>query len=232
LELVNSRLQTEIPMFYSYAPWTLAILGALIAIAGFYVDIMYLTSCKYLLWTIVGCILCGMGFTAGRLILHLSFSSHTDFLTGLWNRRYFNLRLQEEEKRAARKKTPIYIALIDVDGFKRMNDSYGHAAGDALLIELAGILKRNIRGSDVLIRWGGDEFVIMFSDTSLGGACDILERIRLKVSNAFLAYGLTISAGVLPFEPGQDMKKFIIKADQLLYEAKDRRNFVITVMDL
>ncbi|MDF2500100.1 MAG: pleD 3 [Anaerosporomusa subterranea] len=213
-------------MFYNFAPIILAILGTLVGLSGYYLN-------ARLLWVLVSCVLAIVGLVTGRFIQKLSLSSHTDFLTGLWNRRYFYLRLDEEETRATRKKTPLCIAMIDVDGFKKINDTYGHAIGDVLLSDLAAIFKKNTRNTDIVTRWGGDEFAIIFVETSLADALEITERIRRKVEKTFHAsYFLTISAGIIPLEPDQDIKDLLIKADQALYQAKTQKNWVITVDDM
>jgi diguanylate cyclase (GGDEF)-like protein len=181
---------------------------------------------------VVSFVLIIVGFVTGRFIQKLSLSSHTDFLTGLWNRRYFHLRLDEEKVRATRRKTPLCIAMIDVDSFKTINDTYGHAIGDVLLSDIAAILKKNTRVTEVITRWGGDEFAIIFSETSLMEAYEVIERVRYKVENAFSPYHLTISAGIIALKPDQDLKDLLIKADQALYKAKAQKNTTITVTDL
>jgi diguanylate cyclase (GGDEF)-like protein len=213
-------------VFYNFAPIILAILGALVGFSGYYLN-------ARLLWVLVSIVLAIVGLVIGRFIQKLSLSSHTDFLTGLWNRRYFYLRLDEEETRATRRKTPLCIAMIDVDGFKKINDTYGHAIGDILLSELAAIFKKNTRSTDIVTRWGGDEFAIIFVETSLADALEIMERIRRKVEKTFHAsYFLTISAGIIPLEPDQDIKELLITADQALYKAKTHKNSVISVNEI
>jgi diguanylate cyclase (GGDEF)-like protein len=212
-------------MFYNFAPLILAVLGALLGLLGYYLDIR-------LLWVVVSFILAITGSITGGYIQKLSVSSYTDCLTGLWNRRYFYLRLDEEEARTTRKKTQLCVAMIDMDGFKTVNDTYGHAIGDILLSDLATILRKNTRITDVVARWGGDEFAIIFSETSLETALEIIERIRHKVENTFSPYCLTISIGMIALKPDQDLKNLLIKADQALYTAKEQRNTVITVSDI
>lgn len=219
-------------MFYNYAPYILAIFGTLVGLTGYYLDFIRQVGYEQWLWAGTTLILAVSGITTGRLIQKLSLSSHTDFLTGLWNRRYFYLRLDEEEARATRKKTPLCIAMIDVDGFKTVNDTYGHAIGDVLLADIAALLKKNTRAIDVVSRWGGDEFAIIFSETALGNALEIMERARKRVETTFAPYHLTVSAGIIALEPEQDIKSLLIKADQALYKAKAQRNSVIAVVDL
>jgi diguanylate cyclase (GGDEF)-like protein len=210
-------------VLFNYLPYILAILGALVGLIGYYLDIR-------LLWVAVSFVLTIAGFITGRYIQKLSLSSHTDFLTGLCNRRYFHLKLDKEEARAIRKKNSSCIAMIDVDDFKTVNDTYGHTIGDTIISDLAAVLKKNTRSTDIVARWGGDEFAIIFSETSLTDAREVMERIRRKIEARFRSsYGLTISAGIIPLESDQDLKDLLTKADQALYKAKTQKNLVITV---
>lgn len=219
--------------FCRYAPLILAGLGTLVGLAGFYLYMFCRVNYEHWLW-IGATVLQGMaGFTCGRLIQKLSISSHTDYLTGLWNRRYFYIRLEEEESRATRKKTPLCIAMIDVDDFKKVNDTFGHAVGDVIISELAAVMKKSVRGTDIVTRWGGDEFAIIFSETTLQDALEVTERIRHKVEEKFSsAYGITTSAGIISLELGQDVKDLLIRADKALYKAKTQKNSVTTIFDV
>jgi len=209
-------------VFYNYAPWILAAIGVLAGSFGYYLDVICQVSYEWVLWIGVFLLLTIGGFITGRLIQGLNLSSHTDFLTGLWNRRCFYLKLGEEETRATRKKTPLCVAMIDVDNFKNVNDIYGHASGDEILSEIAAILNHNTRATDIVTRCGGDEFAIIFSATSLAEAYEVMERIRRKVEVRFQSScNLTISAGIIALEPGRDLKELLIKADQALYKAAD-----------
>jgi diguanylate cyclase (GGDEF)-like protein len=215
-------------VFYNYAPIILAVLGAIVGISGYYLITVYQIRYAWLYWMIISTILMIVGLINGKLINKLNLSAHTDFLTGLWNRRYFYLQLTEAELKAAKRNSSLCIAMIDADNFKAVNDIYGHMIGDGLLIDLATILKKNTRSSDVVTRWGGDEFAIIFSETSLEDTTAIIERIRYKVEHRLQnPYGLTISAGIVSLEPEQDSKNLLIKADQALYMAKAHKNSVI-----
>lgn len=216
-------------MRYNYARLLLTMLGMIVGCTGFYLDFVLHVGYEHLVWLATTCILALGGFWAGGLIQRLSANSHTDFLTGLYNRRFFYFRLDEEEARATRKNRPLCIAMIDVDHFKALNDTYGHVQGDLLLCELSGILKKNTRFTDVVARWGGDEFAIIFPETSSAQACEIMERVRSKVEKAFFSYNLTISAGIMPLAPEQQLKDLLIKADQALYSAKATKNSVTAV---
>ncbi len=219
-------------MFYNYAPLLLAALGTIAGATGYYLNMVLPAGFDRLFWGGATFLFIIVGFTNGRLIQRLHFSSHTDYLTGLWNRRYFYLKLAEEEARANRKQTPLCVAMIDVDDFKRINDTYGHAIGDVLLSDLSAILRKNTRGTDIVVRWGGDEFAIIFSETPLAEVLEVTERVRRKVEMRFQSsYGLTISIGVMPLKRDQDLQDMIISADQALYKAKEQKNAVTTVAE-
>jgi diguanylate cyclase (GGDEF)-like protein len=109
---------------------------------------------------------------------------------------------------------------------------YGHAIGDVLLSDLATILRKTTRTTDIVTRWGGDEFAIIFCETSLETALEVMERIRRKVENTFLPYHLTVSAGIVALKADQDLKNMLVIADQTLYKAKAQKNTVITVNGL
>lgn len=106
----------------------------------------------------------------------------TDNLTGLYNRRMFFRRLDEEIARASRSKTPITLVYLDIDHFKQVNDTHGHAAGDAVLVEVSRVMQRVLRRADVLGRLGGEEFMIMLPETRGDAGQRIAERLRERVS--------------------------------------------------
>lgn len=157
--------------------------------------------------------------------------AYTDPLTGLHNKRYFLKRLEEEFDRADRRNRSLSLIILDLDYFKRFNDTKGHVAGDRLLQSVAGILSQHVRGYDVLCRWGGEEFAILLPDTDLETAYQVAERLRSEIA---VEHGgitedtpVTISGGVaaFPFIRG-DWEALMEAADEALYEAKVRRNRV------
>jgi diguanylate cyclase (GGDEF)-like protein len=151
-----------------------------------------------------------------------------DRLTGLLNRAAFEDRLREEASRALRFGRTFAVAILDVDLFKRINDSHGHAAGDAVLQQLAAVLRRGNRTADILARWGGEEFVFLLPETRAEGAVLHMERVRVAVAMEELVAGsarqverLTASVGVATFpEDGRDGGEALARADARLYEAK------------
>jgi diguanylate cyclase (GGDEF)-like protein len=146
----------------------------------------------------------------------------TDPLTGLSNRRAGERALDREAARARRTGSPFSLALLDLDNFKDINDSQGHAVGDDVLCEVSRILMSTFRASDLAVRWGGDEFLVLLPDVTLEGAAVFAERARLLVESLSIAGvpRVSISAGIVEVEPGEDPRAAITRADARLYEAK------------
>lgn len=162
-----------------------------------------------------------------RLRERLQELTHRDPLTGLFNRRYLDETLRQEMARAARHAEPLAIAILDLDHFKRLNDRWGHDAGDAVLRAFGGHLGRTVRASDVVCRYGGEEFVIICPGCTGPGLVAVLERIRLDWVAAPVerpagpSLASTFSAGVAEHRPGSpDGAALLQAADQALYEAK------------
>lgn len=160
-------------------------------------------------------------------------SGFTDVLTGWNNRRYLSVRLGEELARARRDRSGLVCLMLDVDHFKRVNDSWGHAAGDAVLREIAHRIESQVRASDVAARYGGEEFVILLPHTDVSSARLLAERVREAISNTSFALPsgelltVTVSIGISEFVPGiddVDLKtvgdSLIARADVALYAAK------------
>ena len=157
--------------------------------------------------------------------------AHTDPLTGLMNRRHFRLLADQEFSRAARTHHQLFMMMLDIDHFKKVNDTHGHDVGDQALVAVAEVLKNGIRNMDILARWGGEEFLVLLPETDLAGAKLIAERIRQQVSQIKLPKipeGLTISIGLSEAKPGMELKTATSLADQALYQAKSSgRNRVV-----
>jgi len=158
-----------------------------------------------------------------------------DPLTGLYNRRYLESRISEELARLRRYDTPFSIAVLDVDDFKKVNDSYGHPVGDQVLKDVASFLQDNIRKVDSVGRFGGEEFVLLLPNTPLDGAALVAERIRedLARRNSSIEGSpvcVTISGGVAEAGPAdQDFEQFFGRADKAMYNAKaDGKNSIRT----
>ncbi len=148
--------------------------------------------------------------------------STTDTLTGLSNRRHLMNLLTHETERAKRADRPFSILMLDVDHFKKYNDTHGHQAGDEVLARIGTVLRNSIRPYDCAARYGGEEFLVMLSGTSLDPARETAERIRKQVrAEQFEAESVTISIGVAEYPSQGDTAKSVIgQADAALYEAK------------
>jgi diguanylate cyclase (GGDEF)-like protein len=149
--------------------------------------------------------------------------SMTDRLTGLYNRLKLDQILDEEYARSLRYGSGFGIALIDVDKFKSVNDTYGHQVGDQVLIAFANVLSQNLRGIDVVGRWGGEEFLLICRATDLYGTIATAEKLRQAVADhVFRTIGTrTASFGVAAYQPGDIIVDIIARADTALYRAKE-----------
>ena len=163
--------------------------------------------------------------------------ANLDGLTGVYNHRYFQNILDQEISRALRHPSHISILLIDIDHFKKFNDTYGHQTGDFVLKEFARLLQENIRKYDTLARYGGEEFVIILPETAAEDAFAVAEKLRAIIFSAALAdnretYHVTASFGLACSKPSVEdnftKSAFISRADEALYEAKEKgRNKVV-----
>lgn len=152
-----------------------------------------------------------------------------DFLTGVNNRRSLSYLMEFEIVRTLRYQKKLSFLLFDVDNFKQVNDTYGHKAGDILLQSIALLARDTIRRSDILARWGGEEFAILMPETELRNAEVLAEKIRLKIQNhQFLTIGhITVSIGVAELRVGENTDDLVNRADKALYAAKaDNKNNV------
>ena len=150
-----------------------------------------------------------------------------DPLTGLFNRRYLDETLPRELHLAQRRKVPLCIVMLDIDGFKQFNDSFGHSPGDSLLREFGRILRERLRKSDISCRYGGDEFVLVFPDSSIADTQERVEQIRVFIKDLQIHYDgqkvgmITISAGIAQApEHGTAESELLQAADEAMYIAK------------
>ncbi len=156
--------------------------------------------------------------------------SMTDPLTGAYNRRYFLELAEKEMIRSHRTGSPFSLLVMDIDHFKRVNDTYGHIVGDMVLKKLVEVLKQRIRRSDTLARWGGEEFIVLLPDTALEGAAVLAEDLRAIIEETEFPHvkNITISLGVAEYEAGQTIDNTVTEADKALYKAKESgRNCVV-----
>ncbi|MEW6444928.1 MAG: GGDEF domain-containing protein [Pseudomonadota bacterium] len=157
-----------------------------------------------------------------------------DPLTGIGNRLAFDQALARELARLERHGGGLSLMLLDMDGFKQVNDAHGHPVGDALLKQFAGVLSATARATDMVFRFGGDEFAILMPETGEDGALRMMERLREVMSAAPLAHGnlfipLRGSMGVAHWMPGEGVSRMIERADAALYEDKRQRRQVVAV---
>jgi diguanylate cyclase (GGDEF)-like protein len=171
----------------------------------------------------------GLALDTALLLKRTEELSVTDDLTRLYNARYLNLALRRETRLAARNNRPLSLLFIDLDGFKSINDSHGHLAGSRALVEAATVIRGSARETDIVARFGGDEFALVLPDTGASGARAVAERIRQRIArHDFLAgdglnIHLTASVGVATLPDvaiGAD--ELVQAADAAMYQVKDR----------
>ncbi|MBN2702157.1 MAG: GGDEF domain-containing protein [Methylothermaceae bacterium] len=153
-------------------------------------------------------------------------SAYTDPLTGLYNRTALHSVFQREWKLAQRQKTPLSVLVLDSDYFKQINDNHGHAAGDAALIKIAHSLEQTVRASDIIFRYGGEEFVILLNNTPADGGYLLAERVRRAIQDIDCSdiapdLRITMSIGVAALNhPEETPDQLLKRADDALYQAK------------
>lgn len=156
----------------------------------------------------------------------------TDTLTGALNRRGFAEACLRESARARRSGNPLAFALIDLDDFKRLNDREGHQVGDEALVHLVRVLRTALRPSDILCRFGGEEFVLLLPDTGLHQAAAAISRFQRQLAACAVPdreIVLTFSAGVVVQQAGESLEQVLLRADEATYAAKRAgKNCVVT----
>lgn len=161
--------------------------------------------------------------------------NYHDFLTDLYNRRYFMEAGKKEIERVNRYEEPLSLMMVDIDHFKKVNDTYGHIAGDSILKRLGVILKESVRDVDIVGRLGGEEFGIILPETTLNDAKQVAERVREDIDDSTFEFkqsniSITVSIGIATYNKNNpNIDNMLHKADDALYEAKNRgRNCVVT----
>lgn len=149
--------------------------------------------------------------------------SMTDALTGLYNRRKLNESISFELTRCKEFKHSLGLMVLDIDFFKKVNDEFGHQLGDNLLIEISNIIKKSVRSTDLVVRWGGEEFMVACLETSKEDTLSIAEDIRVRIENSFFEEigKKTISIGVSEYKSDDTIYSLIRRADEALYLAKE-----------
>ncbi len=162
-----------------------------------------------------------------ELIEKLNKQATTDPLTGVYNRRFFMDSCQKNIALAKRKKEPLSILMIDIDHFKQINDTYGHAIGDEVIQKLSSIMQESQRKSDVIARYGGEEFLILLPDTPYESAKEVAQKLRKKVEESFVEthndekIRFSVSIGVATINKEDSCQKLMHNADKALYQAKE-----------
>lgn len=162
---------------------------------------------------------------ARELSAQMASAMVTDELTGLHNRRFLQIRFAEELARARRHGRPLALLVLDLDSIKVCNDQHGHVVGDQVLVEVSELLRSQARGMDVVVRMGGDEFIILAPDTDRAGGAEMAQRLLRSLRNKRFAGGkvgsLTASVGVAVFpEDGDTVEELLRRADDAMYRAK------------
>jgi diguanylate cyclase (GGDEF)-like protein len=147
----------------------------------------------------------------------------TDALTGAYNRRKFNELILAELERVRRYEHPLSLFILDIDHFKRINDTHGHEAGDEVLVVLADLIRAGIRATDSLARWGGEEFVVLSPEVTLEEAMRLAERLRTAAGTYEYSFvgKVTASIGVAQHRTGETPDELFARADEALYRAKE-----------
>jgi len=161
--------------------------------------------------------------------------SFYDSLTDIYNRYKIDLSLKTQMELAKRYKTPLSIIFFDIDNFKQINDTYGHKAGDEVLIELSKLISQNIRKTDIFGRWGGEEFIIILPNTNLTTAHNIAQKLKSIIEKHKFKHinNLTCSFGVTELKDNDSINTLTIRADSFLYEAKNKgKNRVISDLNV
>ena len=139
--------------------------------------------------------------------------------------------LLREQEKLSRTGNPVSFMIFDIDHFKEVNDTYGHLVGDEVLVNLAKLVQSMIRNTDSLVRWGGEEFVILSDETSIQNAAFLAEKLRKAIESTALIsqQQVTCSFGVTEMVPGEDPKSLIARADKALYTSKEGGRNRVTV---
>lgn len=158
-------------------------------------------------------------------LLQMSELVREDYLTGSLNRRGMEHAIEREQARADRRSSPLCVAMLDLDNFKRLNDTHGHAAGDEALRHLVRVVKDTVRAEDTVARYGGEEFLILMPDTTLEDAAQAMTRLQRALTKHFFLHEnekllITFSCGVALRQPGEDKDSLLKRADQAMYRAK------------
>ncbi|WP_010113604.1 GGDEF domain-containing protein [Acinetobacter sp. P8-3-8] len=172
-------------------------------------------------------------FKIKKNLAEMTLMAMRDSLTSLNNTRAFNVEYQTLKRRQPKKDQTLAVGLIDLDGFKSVNDTYGHSKGDDVLVEFAQVLKQSVRMNDVVARMGGDEFVVILQDTNSQGIEEYAKRLRNQflLSGLKQRYGIDFSMGIRIYtELPDNLDEATRQADQLMYQSKARGKSQTTIL--
>lgn len=203
-----------------------------LGIFGFYTSSITPREYSWIPWALIALVFLCLNISCQSLINNLYDSLYHDPLTKLESRRYFNTRLAADLADTESKEGSLSLLMIDIDKFKKVNDTYGHSAGDDVLKQLAQVLRSCVREGDSVVRWGGEEFSIILPGIGCKSALTIAERMRCTVADSDFLYKstqikITISIGVASSNGNTSIDELVQCADKALYEAKKSRNLVI-----
>lgn len=206
-------------------------LGAMGAAAGLLTGLLALVPDVGIRVLLLTTVLTAAGAYTGTYVYHLLQAGDIDHTTGLLNRRSFVRHLEAEVARARRHQHSFALVLMDIDNFKRYNDRYGHLTGDMVLRTFSRIAREVVRTSDLVARWGGEEFALILPETGRAGAINVAQRVRQRLAAETLpngSPGVTLSGGVACFpEDGDDGESLVAAADSALYRAKVSGNEIV-----
>lgn len=219
--------------FYLYLEWRLALLFNLLFVLG--LAIVAWTSLEWPLYSrflathlVIGAMTLIFARTLARQQQELRQAADTDSLTGLANRRAVQLALESWQRQRSRYGIPASLLLVDLDHFKSVNDRLGHQAGDQLLVQVAEVLRRRGRDTDLCGRWGGEEFVMLLPHTHAADAMIVAEAVRVAIATAGQHTAVTASIGIAELQAEESQENWIARADAALYQAKSAgRNRVV-----
>ena len=187
---------------------------------------LYINCCKNLLVNICVVIQILLWLGLGYFLKKIYIFAYKDELTNLWNRRNLYIRLDDEIKRL-RQNSVLSLAIVDIDNFKSVNDTFGHLFGDKVLKDVAHILQNNLRTKDIIVRWGGEEFIIVLPKTDAKEAKAVFNRIREMIEKYDFGCRITVSGGIAFVNEYIESEKLIEMADKALYKAKKRKNLIV-----
>lgn len=217
--------------FIKFFPIILSIVILTLHIIGCIIELYLTNHSMLLLWLLSGCIDVIFILKLGKITSSFHKSIYIDTLTQLNNRKFFYDRISDTMKKLQKKQSHVSILIIDLDNFKNINDTYGHIAGDEILKQVSNIFKQSVRATDIVTRWGGDEFVIALPGANTEDALIIADRIRSTIDSHDFFYNnilfkATVSIGITSARNTMDVNSFIDLADKALYKAKTNKNSV------